>query len=111
MNIEEMQAQRDADYEKYKAEGRIWGTVPREKIVQIQIPRTSKEVIDRYYALEDMSTAVSDILDTYGIHGAVPNTCLKPVKAGSRLVGTAVTVAASRPARRRRRDSETKIRF
>ena len=92
MNIEEMQAQRDADYEKYKAEGRIWGTVPREKIVQIQIPRTSKEVIDRYYALEDMSTAVSDILDTYGIHGAVPNTCLKPVKAGSRLVGTAVTV-------------------
>ena len=77
MNIEEMQAQRDADYEKYKAEGRIWGTVPREKIVQIQIPRTSKEVIDRYYALEDMSTAVSDILDTYGIHGAVPNTCLK----------------------------------
>ena len=35
MNIEEMQAQRDADYEKYKAEGRIWGTVPREKIVQI----------------------------------------------------------------------------
>ena len=57
MNIEEMQAQRDADYEKYKAEGRIWGTVPREKIVQIQIPRTSKEVIDRYYALEDMSTA------------------------------------------------------
>ena len=43
MNIEEMQAQRDADYEKYKAEGRIWGTVPREKIVQIQIPRTSKE--------------------------------------------------------------------
>ena len=38
MNIEEMQAQRDADYEKYKAEGRIWGTVPREKIVQIQIP-------------------------------------------------------------------------
>ena len=92
MNIEEMQTQRDADYETYKAEGRIWGTVPREKIVQIQIPRTSKEVIDRYYALEDMSTAVSDILDTYGIHGAVPNTCLKPVKAGSRLVGTAVTV-------------------
>ena len=92
MNIEEMQAQRDADSETYKAEGRIWGTVPREKIVQIQIPRTSKEVIDRYYALEDMSTAVSDILDTYGIHGAVPNTCLKPVKAGSRLVGTAVTV-------------------
>ena len=92
MNIEEMQTQRDADYETYKAEGRIWGIVPREKIVQIQIPRTSKEVIDRYYALEDMSTAVSDILDTYGIHGAVPNTCLKPVKAGSRLVGTAVTV-------------------
>ena len=73
MNIEEMQTQRDADYETYKAEGRIWGIVPREKIVQIQIPRTSKEVIDRYYALEDMSTAVSDILDIYGIHGAVPN--------------------------------------
>ena len=30
MNIEEMQAQRDADYETYKAEGRIWGIVPRE---------------------------------------------------------------------------------
>ena len=59
MSIEEMQTQRDADYEKYKAEGRIWGTVPREKIARIQIPRTSKEVIDRFYALEDMSTAVS----------------------------------------------------
>ena len=58
MNIEEMQAQRDADYETYKAEGRIWGIVPREKIARIRIPRTSKEVIDRYYALEDMSTAV-----------------------------------------------------
>lgn len=112
MSIEEMQTQRDADYEKYKAEGRIWGTVPREKIARIQIPRTSKEVIDRYYALEDMSTAVSDILDTYGIHGAVPNTYLKPVKAGSRLVGTAVTPsAASRPARRRHKDSATRTRF
>lgn len=85
-------AQRDADYEEYDKAGRIWGLVPRERITRIKFPRVEKGIIDRYYALEDMSTTVSDVLDSYGIDGAIPTSYLKPVIPGSKLVGPAVTI-------------------
>ena len=85
-------AQRDRDYEEYEKAGRIWGLVPRERITKIKFPRVKKEIIDRYYALEDMSTTVSDILDGYGIDGAIPASYLKPVIPGSKIVGPAVTI-------------------
>ena len=71
-DVAKLREQRDADYAEYEKAGRIWGLVPRERITKIKFPRVKKEIIDRYYALEDMSTTVSDILDGYGIDGAIP---------------------------------------
>ena len=91
-DVAKLREQRDADYAEYEKAGRIWGLVPRERITKIKFPRVKKEIIDRYYALEDMSTTVSDILDGYGIYGAIPTSCLKPVIPGSKIVGPAVTI-------------------
>ena len=68
-DVAKLREQRDADYAEYEKAGRIWGLVPRERITKIKFPRVKKEIIDRYYALEDMSTTVSDILDGYGTVG------------------------------------------
>ena len=70
--VAELRAQRDADYAEYEAAGRIWGLVPRERITKIKFPRVKKEIIDGYLSMEDMSTTVSDVLDSYGIDGAIP---------------------------------------
>ena len=90
--VKAQREQRDRDFEEYEKAGRIWGLVPRERITKIKFPRVSKEIIDRYYKLEDMSTTVSDILDGYGIDGAIPTSYLKPVIPGSKIVGNAVTI-------------------
>ena len=91
-DVAAQRAQRDKDFSEYEAAGRIWGLVPRERITKIKFKRTPKEIIDRYYKLEDMSTTVSDILDGYGIDGAIPTSYLKPVIPGSKIVGNAVTI-------------------
>jgi len=90
--IAAQRAQRDKDYEEYDKAGRIWGLVPRERISKIRFPRISKETIDGYLSMEDMTTTVSDVLDSLGIDGAIPSAFLKPVKPGSRLAGPAVTI-------------------
>ena len=91
-DVAKLREQRDADYAEYEKAGRIWGLVPRERITKIKFPRVKKEIIDRYYALEDMSTTVSDILDGYGIDGAIQTSYLKEVLKGSKIVGPAVTI-------------------
>lgn len=90
--IAAQRAQRDKDYAEYEKAGRIWGLVPRERISKIKFPRVSKEIIDGYYELEDMSTTVSDVLDSMGIYGAIPTSYIKPVIPGSKIVGPAVTI-------------------
>lgn len=90
--IAELRAQRDRDYAEYEAAGRIWGLVPRERITKIKFPRVKKEIIDGYLSMEDMSTTVSDVLDGYGIDGAIPTSYLKPVIPGSKICGPAVTI-------------------
>lgn len=90
--VAEQRAQRDKDYAEYDAAGRIWGLVPRERITKIKFPRVKKEIIDGYLSLEDMTTTVSDVLDKYGIDGAIPSSHIKPVIPGSKLCGPAVTI-------------------
>ncbi|MCC8151055.1 MAG: RraA family protein [Lachnospiraceae bacterium] len=90
--VVKQRAQRDKDYAEYDAAGRIWGLVPRERITKITFPRVKKEIIDGYLSMDDMSTTVSDVLDSYGIDGAIPTSYLKPVIPGSKIVGPAVTI-------------------
>lgn len=84
--------QRDLDYEEYKKAGRIWGLVPRERITTIKFPRLNKEVIDEFKKMRDLSTTVSDVLDSLGICGAVATSYIKPVIPGKQIVGQAVTI-------------------
>ena len=90
--VADQRAQRDADYTEYEAAGRIWGLVPRERITKIKFDRVPKEIIDGFLELEDMTTTVSDVLDGYGIDGAIPGSYLKPLKPGSKICGPAVTI-------------------
>jgi 4-hydroxy-4-methyl-2-oxoglutarate aldolase len=80
------------DYEQYKAAGRIWGQVPAERITRVRFPRTEHAVIDRYLALPDLTTTVSDLLDGFGIHGVVAASHLRPLIQGRKIVGNAVTL-------------------
>lgn len=80
------------DYDDYQAAGRIWGQVPRERIRQIRFARTPREVIERYLALPDITTTVSDLLDGFGVQSVVPGSYLKPLKTGRTMVGNAVTL-------------------
>jgi 4-hydroxy-4-methyl-2-oxoglutarate aldolase len=80
------------DYEQYKAEGRVWGQVPVERITKIKFPRTERAVIERYLALPDLTTTVSDMLDGYGLRGAVAASHIKPLLPGKKIVGNAVTL-------------------
>lgn len=80
------------DYDEYKAAGRIWGLVPPERIRQIRFPRIPSDVVQRFLAVEDLTTGVSDALDTLGLHCVVPASHIPPLLPGRRLVGTAVTL-------------------
>ena len=40
----------EAEYEEYKAAGRIWGVIDKENIKKIKFPRVKKEIIDGYFA-------------------------------------------------------------
>ncbi|MBL0144312.1 MAG: RraA family protein [Betaproteobacteria bacterium] len=81
-----------ADYEEYKQAGRIWGQVPKERIKKIKFPRTSDAIKQRYLALPDLTTSVSDLLDSYGIHGTVAASFVAPLQEGKKIVGNAVTL-------------------
>ncbi|TKT69440.1 RraA family protein [Aquamicrobium sp. LC103] len=82
----------DRDYEEYKLAGRVWGQVPQERISKIRFPRPSKEVIAEFEALDDLTTTISDVLDSLGIRGTIAGSHMPPLLPGKKIVGTAVTV-------------------
>jgi len=82
----------EREYEEYRKAGRIWGVIDKEKIRKIKFPRTSRAVIEEFLKIEDMTTSVSDVLDSMGIRGAVAASHLKPVIPGKKIVGNAVTI-------------------
>ncbi len=87
-----MRKRRDEDYEAYKKAGKIWGLFPRERITTITFPRVDPGVIEEFSKMIDLSSTVSDVLDSMGIHGAVASSHLKPVIPGKQIVGQAVTI-------------------
>ena len=82
----------EAEYEEYKAAGRIWGVIDKENIKKIKFPRVPKEIVDGFKALEDdLTGTVSDILDALGYNKVIPANVLPPIEPGHLIVGTAVT--------------------
>lgn len=80
------------EYEEYKEQNRIWGLIDPERITQIKFPRIPKEIVDAYLAIEDVTSTVSDVMDSMGICGAVPASLIGPIIPGKRVAGTAVTL-------------------
>ena len=80
------------EYEEYRAQGRVWGQVPIERIKKIRYPRASRETVEAFLTFDDLTSTVSDILDSLGLRCAVAASHLKPVIPGRRIVGTATTV-------------------
>ena len=86
----------EAEYEEYKAAGRIWGVIDKENIKKIKFPRVPKEIVDGFKALEDdLTGTVSDILDALGYNKVIPANVLPPIEPGHLIVGTAVTLRSS----------------
>lgn len=68
------------------------GRIPREAIRMLDIPRPSKNVIDAFTALVDLTGTISDACDELGIVAVIPAFQLPPVNTGQRIVGPAMTV-------------------
>jgi 4-hydroxy-4-methyl-2-oxoglutarate aldolase len=71
---------------------KLFGLIPVERIKTVDIPRVSENIIKRLKNVEGMTSLVSDVLDSKGIHGVIPSSVLKPVISGSKIVGPAVTI-------------------
>lgn len=67
------------------------GRIAEEKI-RAKPPRIPQEIIDRFKALGDLSSSVSDVLDSLGIVGAIGSSIMKPTLPEKRVVGMAITV-------------------
>jgi 4-hydroxy-4-methyl-2-oxoglutarate aldolase len=70
----------------------LTGRVPPEAIRRTGLPRLSPDLLQRYGALSDLTSAVSDAMDNLGLFGAIPASTLAPTLASGRVVGQAVTV-------------------
>jgi regulator of RNase E activity RraA len=91
MAREQTLAEFERDFEAFREQGRIWGDVRKERISRITFPRHSAELRARYLAIPDITAVVADILDGMGLRGVISATHIKPVLAGKRIAGTAVT--------------------
>lgn len=70
----------------------LTGRIDSSRIRSMSMPRPSEEVLARYRALGDATSAVSDALDDLGIRGAVAASTLAPTIPGARMIGTALTL-------------------
>ncbi|MEU6643516.1 RraA family protein [Saccharomonospora sp. NPDC046836] len=84
--------QRDIEYEAYRSEGRVWGAVPREWIRRITFPRVDASIIESFKKLPDLTSSISDVLDSFGVRASVSASQLSPLHQGQRVVGQALTL-------------------
>jgi regulator of RNase E activity RraA len=69
----------------------LLGVIPRERIRILEIKRPSKEIIEEYLKVKDMSGSAARALDLFGIWGAINTAALKPLIEGKSVVGPAIT--------------------
>lgn len=79
--------EKGSDFEK-----KLSGIIPKDRIHCFDFTRPSREMIERYLQMEDLTSGISDILDEKGIHGAIPGSVLQPIIPGKRIAGPAITL-------------------
>ena len=70
----------------------LTGKIVRERIVVLEAPRVSDEILLGFRLLGDPVSAVSDALDEIGVHGQVAASALMPTMPGVVIVGSALTL-------------------
>jgi 4-hydroxy-4-methyl-2-oxoglutarate aldolase len=75
-----------------ETEKKLSGIIPKGRIHCFDIQRPSKDIIERYLQIEDLTSAVSDILDERGLQGVIPGSVLQPIIPGKRIAGPAITL-------------------
>jgi 4-hydroxy-4-methyl-2-oxoglutarate aldolase len=81
---------RPEELEKYSH--KLMGLIPPERIVKVDFPRPSTEVIEAFAKLDGLTPTVSDVLDSMGIKGTIPASRLRPIIKGKKIVGPAITI-------------------
>jgi 4-hydroxy-4-methyl-2-oxoglutarate aldolase len=76
--------------EKYRK--RLMGLIPIERIVTWQISRPLKSLVERLLGYDGLTPALSDVLDSMGIVGTIPESVLRPLIPGRKIAGPAVTL-------------------
>ncbi|MDQ0219495.1 RraA family protein [Peribacillus cavernae] len=79
-----------AELEKYKK--KLMGLIPPERIMKVEFPRPSREIIEAFLELDGLTPTVSDVLDSMGIKGSISASRLRPIINGKKIVGPAVTI-------------------
>jgi 4-hydroxy-4-methyl-2-oxoglutarate aldolase len=70
----------------------LLGKLPPAAVGMLELPRLSREIVDGFRALGDLTGTISDALDQCGIAGVVPGSVLKATDPKARVVGQAITV-------------------
>jgi 4-hydroxy-4-methyl-2-oxoglutarate aldolase len=70
----------------------LLGKLDRSAFGMLELPRLPREVLQGFFALEDLTGTTSDALDQCGVAGVVPGSVLRPTDPTARIVGQAVTV-------------------
>lgn len=87
-----LRVRRDVEYAEYEQAGRVKGHVPRERITKLNFPRVSKEIRNKFLSIPDMTSTVSDVLDSFGVDTAIPAYRFTAVISGSKICGSAFTI-------------------
>jgi regulator of RNase E activity RraA len=68
------------------------GILKGDKVRKAEIPRPSKQLVDRFQKLPDRGGLVARAMDSLGISGTIPAAVLNPISPGGSVVGPALTV-------------------
>jgi 4-hydroxy-4-methyl-2-oxoglutarate aldolase len=71
---------------------RLFGLISEDRITAIEIERPSPDVLAGLGRVTDLTSSVSDVLDERGVGGGVPGSTLRPLSAGQRVIGPAITI-------------------
>ena len=69
----------------------LTGKVPAESVHR-GIRRIPRALCERFAAIGDLAGTISDVLDEFGLYGAMGASVLRPTAPEARIVGTAITV-------------------
>ncbi len=71
---------------------RLLGLISEDRIVTVDVSRPPRWIIEEFKKLKGLTPAVSDILDSMGIRGAVSASVIKPLQQCKMIVGPAITL-------------------